>query len=346
MLLGVSKGDADKYNAEYQLHDRMIPVYQAAGIQPALLDIELFCNRDCSEAELLKPLKRFHAVHLILPEQSVTRFDAAYRRRAPVVGRALARYVAEGGGLLIEPQSVRYRGDEDDKYWNAVLAPLGMAILPEGVFDKTRAFQGQTLGMDTFWRTQNIQPHPVTKGVSSLCLPLHSYGLFPGTVAMQYRPEWQVLVRGLENNGCAALWSEKHPWFRFVAVDEAGTAWFQEDIDQRNAMWAGNVFVCDNKAVKIALVVDGQADGRPPFVELHNPTDEAVHAAVHSPAGAPLFGGLAGQRRHPCRRQRPLQDRWQDAGASGCKGDQVRLDWLQARCKEGMSVGKCGARER
>ena len=57
-------------------------------------------------------------------------------------------------------------------------------------------------------------------------------------------------------------------------------------------MWVGNVFVCDNKDVKITLVVDGQAEGKPPFVELHNPTDKEIAATLRSPAHAPLFGGM------------------------------------------------------
>ena len=38
-----------------------------------------------------------------------------------------------------------------------MLAPLGAKILHEGVFDKTRTFEGQTLGKATFWHTRNIQ---------------------------------------------------------------------------------------------------------------------------------------------------------------------------------------------
>ena len=28
-----------------------------------------------------------------------------------------------------------------------------------------------------------------------------------------------IRVRGLENNGCAAVYSTKRPWFRFIPVD-------------------------------------------------------------------------------------------------------------------------------
>ena len=102
-----------------------------------------------------------------------------------------------------------------------------------------------------------------------------------------------IRVRGLENNGCAAVYSTKMPWYRFIPVDTEGTAWFQESIEQKNELWVGNVFVCDNKDVKIALVVDGQAEGKPPFVELHNPTDKEVVATLRSPLHAPIFGGMS-----------------------------------------------------
>ena len=62
-----------------------------------------------------------------------------------------------------------------------------------------------------------------------------------------------IRVHGLENNGCAAVYTTKRPWFRFVPVDRDGTAWVQEPIDQANDMWVGNVFACDNKDVKITL---------------------------------------------------------------------------------------------
>ena len=100
-----------------------------------------------------------------------------------------------------------------------------------------------------------------------------------------------IRIQGLEDNGCAAVFSKKRPWFRFISV-VSGTAYFQEPIDTANEMWAGNVFVCDNKDVKISVVVDGQAKGKPPFVELHNPTEGEVTTMLRSPANTPLFGGM------------------------------------------------------
>ena len=90
-----------------------------------------------------------------------------------------------------------------------------------------------------------------------------------------------------------AIYSTKRPWFRFVPVDAQGTAWFQEPIDKANEMWVGNVFACDNKALKITLVVDGQTEGRSPFVEVHNPTDREIVATLRSPIHTPIFGGMS-----------------------------------------------------
>jgi len=196
VVLGRCSIEADKYNVEFQTHDRMIPVYQQSGIRAALLEASFLYRRDCPEDKLLEMMKQFHVVHLATTNEGVTNFDEVHKKRAAAVGRVLARYVEEGGGLFVQPQPVRYPGDHDELYWNAVLAPLGVKILHEGAFDKTRVFEGQTLFKATFWHTRNVQTHPVANGVSCLYLPLHSFGPFPGVAAVEYGPEWKVLVRG------------------------------------------------------------------------------------------------------------------------------------------------------
>lgn len=99
-----------------------------------------------------------------------------------------------------------------------------------------------------------------------------------------------LCVDGIEDNGCAAVYSTKHPWLRWVGVAE-GKAWLQEDVDQGSEVWIGNVFVCDNKAVKLTLVDQGQAEGKAPFLEVHNPTDQALSVTVTSPPHCPKYGG-------------------------------------------------------
>jgi len=99
-----------------------------------------------------------------------------------------------------------------------------------------------------------------------------------------------IKVSGLEDNGCVAVFSTKRKWFRFVPVLD-GAALFQEPIDEKNEIWVGNVFVADNKDLKLTLVKDGIAKNRKPFLEVHNPTDSPVTARITSPPGTPEFGG-------------------------------------------------------
>ncbi|OPZ82133.1 MAG: hypothetical protein BWY76_02808 [bacterium ADurb.Bin429] len=40
-------------------------------------------------------------------------------------------------------------------------------------------------------------------------------------------------------------------------------------------------------------MVDGQADGKPPFLEAHNPTMRPITTRLSSPPSTPRFGGAA-----------------------------------------------------
>ena len=105
-------------------------------------------------------------------------------------------------------------------------------------------------------------------------------------------------ISGVEDNGCAAVYSSNRPWFRFIAaIDE--TAYFQDSIAQQADFWVGNVFVCDNKEIKIALVMDGQHLEAKPFLEVHNPTHEEVQARIWSPQHTPVFGGISREVKIP-----------------------------------------------
>ncbi|HEY3397895.1 MAG TPA: hypothetical protein VGM19_09595 [Armatimonadota bacterium] len=116
-----------------------------------------------------------------------------------------------------------------------------------------------------------------------------------GEAACRIEPRATIIdlpfcVQGVEDNGCAAVFSSARPWFRPVGVAE-GKAYFQENVDRGSEIWAGNVFLCDDKSVRLTLVADGLAEGRAPFLEVHNPTDKPITARVWSPQHAPLFGG-------------------------------------------------------
>lgn len=194
--LGLTGRDAEKNNAEFRRYSRMMPVYREAGIEASRVELSGFERRDVAEERLLEELRGFHVVHLAPHHEGVTRITDAHRQRAARVGAVLAKYVGEGGGLFVQPVAVRYPGDQDEEYWNLVFEALGMEILHEGAFDKSRVFRAKTLHETTFWHTANIAPHPVTEGVRRLYLPLHAFGPFPGLVAMRYTDDWTVVARG------------------------------------------------------------------------------------------------------------------------------------------------------
>jgi hypothetical protein len=99
-----------------------------------------------------------------------------------------------------------------------------------------------------------------------------------------------IKISGIQDNGCAAIYSSLHPWFNFVPVVK-GTALLQESIAKANDIWIGNVFAADNPAIKMTLVKDGQAKGKKAFLEIHNPTGKTIKTKVSSPKNTPVFGG-------------------------------------------------------
>jgi len=101
-----------------------------------------------------------------------------------------------------------------------------------------------------------------------------------------------IKIEGIEDNGCAAIYSSNRQWFRFIATLK-DTAYLQEPIDKKNDIWVGNVFVADNKAIKLTLVKDGIDPSHSPFLEIHNPTDAPVTTRISSPTGTPDFGGTS-----------------------------------------------------
>ncbi len=98
-------------------------------------------------------------------------------------------------------------------------------------------------------------------------------------------------ILGVEDNGCAAVYVAGRKMFRFVSVVN-GAAWFQEPIFPAAQIWVGNPFVCEDKRARLTLVVDGQAPGKPPRLEVHNPSDQALQTRVFSPPHTPVFAGI------------------------------------------------------
>ncbi len=196
VVLGLSAGEADRHDVEFQRYGRMIPVYKENGIQASLVEYLSLLTPGWSEERIYNLLKTHHVVRLHTGNEGVYQVTPQLAAQARTAGAALLRYVQDGGGLLLQPEPVRYPNSEDEKYWNLVLAPLGVQILHEGIYDTTRNFEGGAVGRIRFWVTRNIAAHPTTEGVQTLCLPQSFMGPLPGTVAMQYGPEWRVVVRG------------------------------------------------------------------------------------------------------------------------------------------------------
>ena len=202
VVLGLMQNEADKYSAEFRQFDLRIAPLRQRGLEPSLLSFEPFYQWDWTEEQIYQLLKPYDAVVLITTEESpyTNKWTPDLPARAKIVGAALARYVQDGGGLAVLEQPVRYPSTCDERYWNLVLAPLGITILHEGCFDPTREYKDTILGEATsYWFTQRLSPHPVTAGVQRLYLPSYAitaYSPMPGIPAIKYSPEWQVVVSG------------------------------------------------------------------------------------------------------------------------------------------------------
>jgi len=100
-------------------------------------------------------------------------------------------------------------------------------------------------------------------------------------------------IRNVQDNGSAAYYeSTGSKRFIFAPVED-GMMYFQSRVDAGGKIWAGNIFLASHPALKMTLVWDGQAPESQPWLEIHNPTQEAVRTKLHSPAGTPHFGGLS-----------------------------------------------------
>jgi len=197
ILLGIGVVDGEKYNVEFRKYNRLIPLYKKNNIEPVLFNSSIFYRRYISENAIYNSISRFHVIHLTTtPEGAGVSFDERKKNYAKIVGKALKKFVEEGGGLFIQIRPVRYPNGKDEEYWNEVFKVFGIKILHEGVFDKTREYEGKTLRKVLFFYTQNIKSHPVTNSVRCLYLPLHDYYPGPGITALKYSDEWKIIVRG------------------------------------------------------------------------------------------------------------------------------------------------------
>lgn len=199
IILGIARVDGGKYNVEFRKYHRTILFYQKNNIEPVLFDYIFLpqSSKTLTEKQMYEIISRFHVIHLATTIEGVgVMFGEEEKGQAQKVANVLKKYVENGGGLFIQAQSVRYPNTKDEDYWNEVLKPFGIEILHECIFDKTREYKGKTINEESFFYTQNILPHPITEGIKCLYLPLHSSHPGPGTVALKYSQDWQILIRG------------------------------------------------------------------------------------------------------------------------------------------------------
>jgi len=201
VILGSPGNEAARYITErlrYFPESGFGKKLEERNIQSVLIEKRYLYRQSTTEEKLVDLLKQCHVILLTTTSEGVGEMTGAHRRRAKIAGRALKRFVEQGGGLYLNPQPVRYPNHDDEEYWNLVFEPLGLEILHEGVYDKTRNFRAPKLRLEDFFYTHNrtAPEHPVLDGVRCLYLPKTGYNPFPGVAAVRYSDDWTVILRG------------------------------------------------------------------------------------------------------------------------------------------------------
>lgn len=146
----------------------------------------------------LDELKRYNFVVLGI-DQSDFKLSLS-EEQATNLGRLLAEYVRQGGGLFIT-RNGGYQFGQDITALNHILAPFGASVLDEQLVDRTNQHRGA--GCNVFWTGNIVQNHPITQGVRGLFLP-EPHGVYPRYTdfasPIRVDDNWQVLAR-MENSG-------------------------------------------------------------------------------------------------------------------------------------------------
>jgi len=201
-MVGFLMVDAERYDAEERdSYPYAVRVLAPNGFGFGLGEWHQFFGDRVSSEGTLGLLRQFHVTVIDTPfDSSIMDLGPERQRTAAVARQALEAYLNEGGSVLLILQAVRYPGDKDQDYANLIVQGLGIEMLHEGVFDLQQQFQAPIASIFApegfFWTANVTAGHPVTEGVSRLCLPQDHNGKTPGVVAMKLAPEWQVLVRG------------------------------------------------------------------------------------------------------------------------------------------------------
>ena len=203
----ITRMDGNQRRMEFEKYERLSGFYRAHNITPTLIDYKLFISQNKNAPSLLKKeLKKYHVVQILADDEGIFNLTPAKEAQAKKIGEVLADYIRSGGSVIIHPRNVRYPGNDDEKYWNILFAPLGFRLESEGIADKSNMIQHEfkTAFSAPFFHTKNIKAHAVTKGIRGLWLPVFSFCPIPATPLITLTsPDWNVVIRGEKT---AASW--------------------------------------------------------------------------------------------------------------------------------------------
>jgi hypothetical protein len=139
-------------------------------------------------------LKQFNAV--VMMDFPIIENHEPVKAEVRAAEALLARYVAEGGGLLlIGAGNAMWGLERDTEELNRFLAPFGATVRSEQVIEKNGALTLPSAGAGAMAWTGNVVKGPLTTGVRGLLYPTDfawSYYTHP----LQVGADWQVLVKG------------------------------------------------------------------------------------------------------------------------------------------------------
>lgn len=140
-------------------------------------------------------LRQFNVI--VMLDFPIIEKHAALEEEVRAQEQVLARYVADGGGLMLTGNTEygMWALERDFEEMNRFLKPFGAQVLHEQVRENDKSLTIPTMGISALGYTANVQPHPTTKGVRGLLYPTdHMWSFW--THPLQLSTGWQPLVKG------------------------------------------------------------------------------------------------------------------------------------------------------
>ena len=140
-------------------------------------------------------LKQFNVV--VMEDFPIVEKHPTVVEEIRAVEQLLARFVAEGGGLMLTGMAeyAQWAMERDMEELNRFLKPYGGEVLHEQVAEKDLAKTYPSLGAGDMAWTDNVVKHPLTEGVRGMIYPTYvawSYTAHP----IRVDNNWQVLLEG------------------------------------------------------------------------------------------------------------------------------------------------------